>query len=334
MLPLSRTAPALPFERTGMDFAGPFYIRQGKVRKPTRVKCYACLFICLTTKAVHIELCADLTTEEFMAAFHRFTARRGTPLHPFSDNGTNFIGAHNEIKQIKKLLSSPSTAKAISHEATRTSLQWHFSPPRAPHHGGLWEAGVKSMKTLLRKRMSSYLLTFNELYTILTEAEAILNSRPLIPVNSTDADDTLALTPGHFLIGRPLLAPPVHEQDAEIHTSLLKKWNLIQRLKRELWSAWKTRYLQSLTARYKWKRPTHNYKVGDIVLLKDELVFNRDWPLARVTKIFPGYDGLTRTVDLLCQGKQYTRATNRLILIVEDQPFPPSMSRSDQTAPA
>ncbi len=56
MLPLSRTTPAPPFERTGMDFAGPFYIRQGKVRKPTRVKCYACLFICLTTKAVHIEL--------------------------------------------------------------------------------------------------------------------------------------------------------------------------------------------------------------------------------------------------------------------------------------
>ncbi len=79
MLPLSRTTPAPPFERTGMDFAGPFYIRQGKVRKPTRVKCYASLFICLTTKAVHIELCADLTTEEFMAAFHRFTARRGTP---------------------------------------------------------------------------------------------------------------------------------------------------------------------------------------------------------------------------------------------------------------
>ncbi len=75
---------------------------------------------------------------------------------------------------------------------------------------------------------------------------------------------------------------------------MLKKWNLIQRLKRELWSAWKTRYLQSLTARYKWKRPTHIYKVGDIVLLKDELLFNRDWPLARVTKIFPGDDGLTQ----------------------------------------
>ncbi len=147
MLPLSRTTPAPPFERTGMDFAGPFYIRQGKVCKPTRVKCYACLFICLTTKAVHIELCADLTTGGIYGCISSLHSSERYSSTPFSDNGTNFVGAHNEIKQIKKLLSSPSTAKAISHEATRTSLQWHFSPPRAPHHGGLWEAGVKSMKT-------------------------------------------------------------------------------------------------------------------------------------------------------------------------------------------
>ena len=85
-----------------------------------------------------------------------------------------------------------------------------------------------------------------------------------------------------------------------------------------------TRYLQSMTARSKWKRPTHNYKVGDIVLLKDELLFNHNWPLARITKIYAGDDGLTRTVDLFCQGKIFRRATNRLILIVKDQPFSPS----------
>ena len=269
-----------------------------------------------------------------MAALHRFMARRGTPLHLFSDNGTNFLGARNELMEIQNLIASSSTVKAISHEAIRTSLQWHFSPPRAPHHGGLWEAGVRSMKALLRKLMSPYLLTFHELYTILTEAEAILNSRPLVPINSTDVEDTLALSPGHFLIGRPLIAPPIHKEDTVFQVSLLKKGNLDQRLKQELWSTWKTRYLQSMTARSKWKRSTHNYKVGDIVLLKDELLFNRNWPLARVTKIYPGDDGLTRTVDLFCQGKIFRRATNRLILIVEDQPFPPSMSRSDQTAHA
>ena len=334
LLLLLRTTPAPPFERTGIDFTGPFHIQQGHVRKPTRVKCYTCLFICLTTKAIHIEFCAYLSTEEFMAALHHFTARRGTPLHLFSDNGTNFLGTCNELMEIQNLIASSSTVNTISYEAIRTSLQWHFSPPRAPHHGGLREAGVKSMKTLLRKLMSPYLLTFHELYTILTVAEAILSSRPLVPINSTDVEHTLTLSPGHFLIDRPLIAPPIHEEDTVVQVSLLKKWNLVQRLKQEFWSSWKTRYLQSMTARSKWKRPTHNYKVGDIILLKDELLFNHNWPLARVTKIYLGDDGLTRTVDLFCHGKIFRRATNRLILIVEDQPFPPSMFRSDQTAHA
>ena len=95
------------------------------------------------------------------------------------------------------------------------------------------------MKTLLRKLMSPYLLTFHEPYTILIEADAILNSRPLVPINSTDVEDTLALTTGHFLIGRPLIAPPIHKEDTVVQVSLLKEWNLVQRLKQEIWSTWK-----------------------------------------------------------------------------------------------
>ena len=222
LLPLLRTTPAPPFECTGIDFAGLFYIRQGHIRKPTRVKCYACLFICLTTKVIHIELCAYLSTEEFIAGLYRFIARRGTPQHLFSDNGMNFLGARNELMEIQKLIASSSTVKAISHEATRTSLQWHFSPPRVPHHGSLWEAGVKSMKTLYRKLMSPYLHTFHELYTILAEAEAILNSRPLVPINSTDVEDTLALTLGHYLIGLPSLTGSNSKVAVNGTTSLLR----------------------------------------------------------------------------------------------------------------
>ena len=78
------------------------------------------------------------------------------------------------------------------------------------------------MKTLLRKLMSAYLFTFHEHYTILTEAEAILNSRPLIPINST-VKDTLALTPGRSLIGHPLTAPPIHKEDTVVQVSLVIK---------------------------------------------------------------------------------------------------------------
>ena len=88
-LPLERVTPASVFERVGLDYAGPFQIKYGCVRKPTVVKAYICLFVCLTVKAVHLELVSDLTTEAFIAALRRFLARRGYPSLLWSDHGTN-----------------------------------------------------------------------------------------------------------------------------------------------------------------------------------------------------------------------------------------------------
>ena len=332
LLPAVRTTPAPPFANTGMDFAGPFHIRQGHTRRPVIIKSYACIFVCLTTRAVHIELCADLTTEEFMAVLRRFCARRGIPTSLYSDNGTNFQGARNEIREIQQLILSKSTQSAVSHFISKSSIKWHMIPPRAPHFGGLWEAAVKSMKTLLRKLVAPHHLKYQELETILTEAEAVLNSRPLAPVHSTDAEDPLVLTAGHFIIGQPLKAPPTAEADETAKLSLLKRWNLVNRLNQDLWVAWQGRYIQSLQSRTKWKKPTYNFQVGDVVLVKDEVLKHRDWPLARITKTFPGDDGLTRAVELHCQGKNYRRATNRLIFLTEDQPGPPSMSRTPPIA--
>ncbi len=193
-------------------------------------------------------------------------------------------------------------------------------PPRAPHFGGLWEAGVKAVKTLLRKMVGSHILTFQELATVLTEAEAILNSRPLTPLSSTSVDDDLVLTAGHFLIGRPLKALPVTAVDDTCKISTLRRWNLVKRLQHDLWIAWSARYLQSLLERTKWSKPSRNFQPGDVVLLKDEVLKHRGWPLARVLKTYPGDDGLVRAVDLRCQGKTYKRSTHRLVLITgEDQ---------------
>ncbi len=91
ILPTHRTRPSPPFERIGIDFAGPYIIQRGNPRKPTRVKVYTCLFICMSTRAIHLELCSDLSTEAFLAAFQIFCNRRGTPSHVFTDHGSNFI---------------------------------------------------------------------------------------------------------------------------------------------------------------------------------------------------------------------------------------------------
>jgi len=207
LLPTVRTTPNPPFAKAGIDFAGPFTLRMGYIRKPVLIKTYACVFICLVTCAIHIELCSSLDTEEFLEAFKRFCARRGCPMDVYSDNGTNFVGARNEIQDIQHLLNS--SKQSISSICTQQNIEWHFIPPRTPHFGGVWEAGVMSMKLQLRKLVAPHPLQFDKLVTVLADVESILNSRPLTSLNSTELDSDLVLTPGHFLIGRPIRTPPM-----------------------------------------------------------------------------------------------------------------------------
>ncbi len=324
LLPASRTTPAPPFSETGLDFAGPFYVRRGHVRRPVLIKSYVCVFVCTVTKAVHLELSSDLSTEEFLAALRRFCARRGTPLSIRSDNGSNFVGAYHDMQDIQSLLSR--SANGISSFCGKASIAWKFIPPRTPHMGGLWEATVKLMKTLLHKIVTPHPLQFHELYTVLTEVEATLNSRPLTPLNSTDADDQLTLTPGHFLIGRPLLAPPTHPaKHSKINN--LRRWQLVQRLTHDFWVAWKSQYLQHIQRRHTWKSGHHTFSQGDVVFLKDDDSFGyRRWPLARIETVYPGDDGVVRVVDVQCKGKTLRRAAHQLIPLYseDDSPAPPS----------
>ena len=251
-LPADRVQPAPPFSVVGLDFAGPLWWKRGNPRKPTLVKAYSCLYICFITKAVHIELVSDLTSEAFLASLYRFSARTGCPTKVYSDNGSNFIGVQGELRELYQLLQQKKTQDRIHHWASKRRIEWHFSPSRVPHLGGLWEAEVKSMERSLRKVVGTHHLTFEELTTVLAEAEATMNSRPLLPMDSTPADGVPTLTPGHFLIGRPLKAPPV-KVDNTFKESALTHWNLVNRLAGDLWARWKRKHLQHLQERTHWK---------------------------------------------------------------------------------
>ncbi|GBN43941.1 hypothetical protein AVEN_268194-1 [Araneus ventricosus] len=91
----------------------------------------------------------------------------------------------------------------LTNYLTTESINWKFIPPRSPNFGGLWETGVKSFKYHLKRAVGSVKLTFEEFLPLTAEIEGILNSRPIVPL-STDPHDYTALTPGHFLIGRPI----------------------------------------------------------------------------------------------------------------------------------
>ena len=168
------------------------------------------------------------------------------------------------------------------------------------------------MKQLMKKIVGVHQLTFEELNTVAIEAEATLNSRPLLPVDSLPDDGVPVLTPGHFLIGRPLRSPPLRT-DVDPHISTLKRWNLCLKLSSELWKQWSSEYLQSLQKRAKWKKSMNNVKVGDIVLVKDEEFHHRSWPLARVVRTFPGGDGHVRVVEVRIGHKIYTRPIHKMV---------------------
>ncbi|XP_062537830.1 uncharacterized protein LOC134206152 [Armigeres subalbatus] len=200
-LPAARVTVSRPFSNTGVDYFGPVYVRLTPRR--AAVKAYVAIFICMCTKAVHLELVTDLSTERFIQALRRFIGRRGRVTDIYSDNGTNFVGARNQIKQLFVLLKSREHHETVARECTKDEIQWHFNPPSAPHFGGLWEAAVRSAKFHLLRVLGEQVLTFEDMNTLLVQVEACLNSRPLTAM-SDDPNDLEPLTPGHFLIGASL----------------------------------------------------------------------------------------------------------------------------------
>ena len=160
------------------------------------------LFVCFASKAVHIECVSDMTTLGCIAAIRRFISRRGCPSQVFSDNGTNFGGAANEIQQMQEVLSNKHD-NSLQSQSSALGIRWNFIPPRAPHFGGLWEAAVKSAKKHVRRTMGKSVLTFDELTTLFCQIEAVLNSCP-ISVMSDDPNEVEPLTPAHLSIGHRL----------------------------------------------------------------------------------------------------------------------------------
>ena len=253
-----------------------------------------------------------METDAFINSLRRFTNRRGSPKVMYSDQGTNFVGATSELKDAIKSMDE----EKITQFAARKQITWRFNPPSAPHMGGAWERLVRSTKEVLSALMEDKVLTDQQLYTLLTEVERILNSRPLTHI-SDHVDDLEALTPNHILLGLHRRWSFICDTD-ERDLYSRKKYRQVLAIAAEFWKRWRREYLPKLTTRSQWRQHTENIKEGQLVLLVDDEDSRKTWSLARVTRVLPGDDGVVRVVEVKTKNGTYTRPVAKVCCLEDD----------------
>ena len=290
-LPEERVNPAVPFAVTGLDHAGPLYCCD-----TPRKKYWVLLFTCGVVRAVHLELVDALSTYDTVLAFRRLVARRGLPKVIYSDNAKGFVAAPDKI---------------LGQFGPLTP-EWRFIAPNSPWWGGWWERLVRSMKSALRKTVGGNCLARAELETTLHEIEACINSRPLTFV-SDDPDQEKPLTPSHFLLGHDGHYLSERSEPAPIETAddARQRFDLRQSVVDKFWIVWSSEYLRNLPP---WRGVSqgHTLREGSMVLVEADHRPRLQWPLGIITQVFPGKDGLIRTVEVKTSSGKLVRSVQRV----------------------
>ena len=235
-LPAKRVQPARPFAHSRVDYAGPFLLKTSRHRGYKSYKGFFVVFLCLCTKAVHLEVVTGYDSAAFIAAFRRFVSRRGPCLSLLSDQDTSFIGTDAKLRRMH------STGSSLNFSVTRDleleGTVWSFNPLAAPHFGGIWEAAMISTKYHLKRIIGESILTYEKFATLLCQVEAFLNSRSLVSLSEV-ASDSVVLTQSRFLIGEtPFLFAESRLTNEVIPP--LQRWKRMQQFTQRFWDCWST----------------------------------------------------------------------------------------------
>ena len=248
----------------------------------------------------------SLDTDGFLNALTRMAARRGWPRDMLSDNGTNFTGGCNEINQLVKQIEVDKLQRMTSNNG----LNWHWNPPAAPHFGGVFERMIRSAKRAVNAVLGNADVKDEELLTVFTGVESLMNSRPLTQ-SSSDPNDEPVLTPNHFLVGHMggELAP---ENVDTTKFNPRRRWRRVQELIRHVWKRWMKEYLTSIGTRKKWHERERNVNKGEVVLVIDTDTPRRQWTIGQIVETYPGADGFVRVVDVKTADGTYRRPISRI----------------------
>ena len=266
-LPHDRLKEEPPFTHCGVDIFGPFLIKE---RRNT-LKRYGALFTCLASRAIHIEMIKNMDTESFILALRRFIDRRGNIRTTRCDNGSNFVGAKRELAKCWKEVNQKKVGEFMLQNSADW-IQWKRNPPLASHMGGVWERQIRSARNILSSLMKTHGASLDEesLNTLFIDVEGIANSIPLVVEAINDVNSQAALLPSHILTMKSkvvMIPPGVFGTPA---LNCRKRWRQVQHISNEFWSRWRKEFLATLQDRQKWKAPLRNFRVGDIVIVKED----------------------------------------------------------------
>ena len=311
-LPEFRVHEEHPFASVGIDFAGPLYV---KSKSRSSKKVYLALFTCGTTRAVHLELVPDLATETFLLCFKRFVSRRGVPGLVVTDNAKTFKAASKKLIALFK-------SAGIRNYLNERKIMWKYNLAKAPWWGGFYERLIRVAKLCLKKCVGTANLSYDELHTVITEIESVMNSRPLTYLYPEEIEESL--TPSHLLCGRRLTSLPEFQLEKkedrnfdEKEDVYRKREQYLTRVLRHYWNRWKSEYLIDLREYHAERKRRIGVPViseGDVVTIEDENRKNRtSWRLGRIESIKKGQDNVARgAVVVLANGNRIERPIQKL----------------------
>ena len=305
-LPSERMAPFTPpFYYTACDYFGPFVVKVGRNKT---AKNYGVIFTCLNTRAVHLEVAVDCSTMEFLQVLRRFLALRGHPKMIQSDNGTQFVGAERQLREMVKGWN----VTELKDFCAERQICWKFTTPLAPHQNGCAEALVKSCKQAFKKAIGEQRLTPFELQTCLQEVANLVNERP-IGRHPTDPDDGSYICPNDILLGRASNRVP----HGPFRTSKnpRDRFEFVQQIVTSFWKTWIRDVHPALVPRKRWSVHKRDVRVGDIVALAEPSLPRGKWNIGRITEVYPGQDGHVRNVKVKTVHGDYSRPITKIAVI-------------------
>jgi hypothetical protein len=286
-LPKDRTEGDAPFQVIGVDYAGPIrYRKRGK----KEAKAYIIVYACSLTRALYLELTKTMSTEEFLATFKRFIARKGRPKKVYSDNAKTFAAGAKWLKQVMN-------DEKFNNFLAKMSIKWQFNLSRAPWWGGQYERLIGVVKQALYKTIGNGFLSWTELEDVILDVEVALNNRPLSYVE--DDLQLPVLTPNALQFCQPNVLPELPEHHVENH-DLRKRAKHIRRCKDALWGRWSSEYLKALRERHNMKHgnKTLSLKIGDVVIVKGEEKNRGKWKIGIAERFIIGKDGTVRGAEV------------------------------------